>query len=71
MNSCLIIIHISKSIGPRVMKFGDGMYVNVLKVVLEGQGHRSKVTVRRSKDVNSSINTALLRDGEDYNANAK
>ena len=46
-NSDLIVIHISKSIAPRVMKFGERTYVNDHKVILEGQGHRSKVKVRR------------------------
>ena len=41
MNLDLIIIHISKSIPPRVMKFSERMNVNDLKVPLEGQGHRS------------------------------
>ncbi len=45
------IIHISKSIASRVMKFGQGMDVDDSKVDLEGQGHRSKVKVTRSKNV--------------------
>ena len=43
------IINISKSIAPRVLKFGQGMGVGDPEVDLEGQGHRSKVKVTRSK----------------------
>ncbi len=43
--------HISKSIVPRVMKFGRGIDLDDLMVYLEGQGHRSKAKVSRSKNV--------------------
>ncbi len=36
------LIDISKTKGPRVMKFGQHMNVNDLKVVIEGQGQRSR-----------------------------
>ncbi len=41
------LIHISKTVGPRVTKFGKGMDVDDPKVDLEGQGYRSKVKVTR------------------------
>ena len=46
-NSDLTIIHNSKSIAPRVMKFGHVMDVGDLNLCLEGQGHRSNVKVTR------------------------
>ena len=49
------IIHISKSSAPRVMKFGQIMDVHDAKVDLEGQGHRSKIKVTRSKNVISGL----------------
>ena len=45
------IIHNLKSIAPRVTKFGQDMGVGDPEVDLEGQGHRSKVKVTRSKNV--------------------
>ena len=48
-------IHISKSIARRIMKFGHIMDVDEPKVDLEGQGHRSKVKVTRSKNVISGL----------------
>ncbi len=45
------IIHISRTTAPRVMKFGQNMEVGDPKVDLEGQGHRSKIRVIRSKNV--------------------
>ncbi len=43
------LINISVNIAPRAMKFGQDMGWNDPKVDLEGQGHRSKVKVTRSK----------------------
>ena len=45
------IIHISKTVAVRGMKFGQDMHVDDPKDDLEGQGHRSKVRVTRSKNV--------------------
>ncbi len=42
-------IHISRTIAPRVMKFGLNMDVDELKVDPEGQCHRSKVKVTKVK----------------------
>ncbi len=44
-NSDLIIIHISKSITPRAMKFCQTIDVDEPMDDLEGQGHGSKVKV--------------------------
>ena len=41
----------SKTNGPRVTKFGTLVYLGNVQVDLEYQGHRSKVKVRRSKNV--------------------
>ncbi len=49
------IIHIAKSIAPRAMKFGQGMARDDPKVDFEGQGHRSKVKLTRSKIVILSL----------------
>ncbi len=49
------IIHISKSIAPRFMKFGQGMDVDDAWVDLEGQGRRSKVKVTKLKNVISAL----------------
>ncbi len=45
------IIHISKSIAPRVMRFGQGMGVGDPEVDLKGQDHGSKVKVTRLKNM--------------------
>ena len=45
------IIHISISMVARGMNFGQNMDVGHPKVCLEGQGHRSKFKVTRSKNV--------------------
>ncbi len=45
------VIHISKTTAPRVMKFGQKIDMDDPKVDLEGQGHRLKVKVTRSKTV--------------------
>ena len=45
----MTVIHISKSIAPRVTKFGQSMNGDDPKVDFEGQDHRSKVKVTRSK----------------------
>ena len=50
-------MHISETVGPRVTKFGKGMDVDDPKVDPEGQGHRSKVKVTRSKNMTLCIVT--------------
>ncbi len=45
------IIHISKTVAVRGMKFGQNMHVSNPKDDLDGQGHRSKVRFTRSKNV--------------------
>ncbi len=46
----LTIIHISKTVAVRGMKFDQNMHVGDPKDDLEGQGHRSTVRVTRSKN---------------------
>ena len=55
------IIHNSKSIAPRVLKFGQRIGMCDPEVYLEGQGQRSKVKVTRSKNVISGLNLYLYR----------
>ena len=43
------IIHISGIVWVRVTKFGMAMDIDYIKVIYEGQGHRSKVKVTTSK----------------------
>ena len=47
----VLVIHISKSIAPRVTIFDQSMDGDDSKVDLEGQGHRSKVKVTKSKNI--------------------
>ena len=49
------LIHISETVRPRVTKFGKGMDVDDPKDDLEGQGHRSKVKVTKSKNITSGL----------------
>ncbi len=44
-------IHISGTIAPRVIKFGQNMNMDDSKVHPKGQGHSSKVKVTMSKNV--------------------
>ena len=46
---------ISATVQLRVIKFGQNINVDDLKVYLEGQGHRSKVKVTRLKNVISCL----------------
>ncbi len=48
-------IHIWGTAGHMALKFGQGMGINNLEVDVEGQGHRSKVKVTRSKNVISGL----------------